>query len=571
MRMSGHKHRFGAQEVSWLLAAAFGLCVLAVGMLGCGGRQGEKGQPSHIFDLAKPATVCVIAVYRAQLSVPEAVIPADRLSRLRQRLIAMAQAGELNASDENAVRTAAVEEIIDNIFDYVMPSSSKRTFEKGIQAQGSAWFVTPDGYLVTNAHVVYADEDELKLQFAKNVLSELIEQDVKDFKDEVGGAVSDELTARLVEAATRWYVRYLEMSDLDKLYLALPGVAVGGEDAEEKGLSAEIVKMGEPMPGKDVAILKVEASNLPTLPLGDDAALKTGDPIYAIGYPGKATFAPWYKQTEKIEPSFTSGVVSSRKKMQGGWDAIQTDVSVTHGNSGGPALDASGRVVGIVTWGAVEETETASGETQAREIPGMNFLVPVSVIKDFLQQANVVPTEGQVTVLYRQAVDKMAVHHYKAALKYLSRIKGLAPETPWIDEYLATCNSEIAAGKDKTWQEWAPWFLLVGIIIVALVAVAVMLATRGSRARKQPPGGYLAAPGQAPPPVYPPAPASGQAPVPPAQPAPPVQPPPPAVAPPAPPAPAPQAAPEQPQPPAAAPEPPRPPMPPPPPPPPRPG
>lgn len=100
-----------------------------------------------------------------------------------------------------------------------------------------------------------------------------------------------------------------------------------------------------------------------------------------IGYPGAATFNPVINTTKSIQPTFTSGIVSARKETTGGWTAIQTDATMTHGNSGGPALDESGRVIGIATFGSVDPNT-------GQEIGGLNFIVPTSIIKEFVTQYN---------------------------------------------------------------------------------------------------------------------------------------------------------------------------------------
>jgi S1-C subfamily serine protease len=536
-----------------LASVTLPLLVLATAPPGYAEGNGEQGHAARLFDLAKPGVVCIFAVYGAHITVPEVTFPTSRQELLKRRLIAKVQAGELAADDEDAIRVAAVQEILDNIFDYLVPASSKRSFDPEIVMQGSGFFITPDGYLVTNAHVVSVDEKEVKLGFAKDVLVKLVEQDVKDFKEAIGGNISEDMINQLMEAAFNWYVHYMEIGDLQKKYLAAPGLAVGAKNAEEKALPAEIKKIGEPTPGKDVAILKVEGKNFVTEPLGDDTALRVGDQIYAIGYPGDATFQSYLKQTSPVEPTFTRGVVSARKKMEGGWDALQTDAAITHGNSGGPAVDESGRVIGLTTWGAVSEGQSAEGNPEVKEIAGMNFLVPVSVVKEFIKEVGVQPEQGAATSLWRQAMEKMDVSHYKSAVRLLNQVKAIAPDTPWVDEYISTSQTAIQQGKDQSWKEYVPAIVIIAVVIIALVVLAVVLVTRsGKRAKAQP--------------IMPGYTGGGPAPLPPVtQPMPPVQAPPmqapPAQAPPAPPAPPPQA------PPAA----PRPPMPPPPPPPPRPG
>jgi hypothetical protein len=86
----------------------------------------------------------------------------------------------------------------------------------------------------------------------------------------------------------------------------------------------------------DVAVLKIDATNLPFLPLGDSSTLRQGQELLVLGYPGGVG-------TEQA--SVTRGIVSA---VRTGW--IQTDASLESGNSGGPVLDRQGRVVGLATF-----------------------------------------------------------------------------------------------------------------------------------------------------------------------------------------------------------------------------
>ena len=89
----------------------------------------------------------------------------------------------------------------------------------------------------------------------------------------------------------------------------------------------------------DVAVLRIEATGLPTVRLGDPRKLEVGDPVLAIG-------APY-----GLEQSVTKGIVSAKGRSLPGDSAIvpfiQTDAAVNPGNSGGPLFDGSGAVVGI--------------------------------------------------------------------------------------------------------------------------------------------------------------------------------------------------------------------------------
>jgi serine protease DegQ len=91
-------------------------------------------------------------------------------------------------------------------------------------------------------------------------------------------------------------------------------------------------------PATDIALLRIRASNLPQLPLGDSDATRVGDQVVAIGNP----FG--------LGQTVTSGIVSAlgRGLREGGYESyIQTDAPINPGNSGGPLIDMRGTVVGI--------------------------------------------------------------------------------------------------------------------------------------------------------------------------------------------------------------------------------
>ncbi|HEY2542823.1 MAG TPA: trypsin-like peptidase domain-containing protein, partial [Gaiellaceae bacterium] len=98
----------------------------------------------------------------------------------------------------------------------------------------------------------------------------------------------------------------------------------------------------------DLAVLKVDAKNLPIAPLGDSDNLLVGEWAIAIGN-------PYGFMLGNSEPSVTAGVISGvgRNLVARGegpsayFDMIQTDASINPGNSGGPLVDATGSVVGV--------------------------------------------------------------------------------------------------------------------------------------------------------------------------------------------------------------------------------
>ena len=117
----------------------------------------------------------------------------------------------------------------------------------------------------------------------------------------------------------------------------------------------------------DLAVLKVEATGLPVIPLGDSAALQVGEPVMAIGNP----FG--------LEQTVTTGIVSATGRVIGSGpydNFIQTDASINPGNSGGPLINARGEVIGINT--AIFSRSGGS--------VGIGFAVPSSLAKTVITQ-----------------------------------------------------------------------------------------------------------------------------------------------------------------------------------------
>jgi serine protease Do len=121
-------------------------------------------------------------------------------------------------------------------------------------------------------------------------------------------------------------------------------------------------------PATDIAVLKVDAKNLPVVALGDPKAMQVGDWVLAIG-------APY-----GFEQTATQGIVSAKGRSLPGDSVvpfIQTDAAVNPGNSGGPLFDAGGRVVGI----------NAQIYSQSGGFQGLAFAIPIDValrVKDQL-------------------------------------------------------------------------------------------------------------------------------------------------------------------------------------------
>ena len=123
----------------------------------------------------------------------------------------------------------------------------------------------------------------------------------------------------------------------------------------------------------DVAVLKVDATRLPSLIVGDSGKIRVGEWVIAIGSPFN------------LENSVTAGIISAKARDTGDYlPLIQSDVAVNPGNSGGPLINMRGEVIGINS-----QIATLSGGYN-----GISFAVPIDEV---MRVADQIKKSGKVT------------------------------------------------------------------------------------------------------------------------------------------------------------------------------
>jgi serine protease Do len=441
----------------------------------------------------RPGTVVIHAHWQSTLQFLKGQLDPDGMAELRsffqeakKQLLAKRgrRAKQLEGEELQAIMLAILQKLEQNPSHYIIPTTRHMVQPTVSDWGGTGFIITPDGYLVTNAHVV-ARSSEVDDDLRSNGLKSVILKDLQQFEDALNFDLTQEMKELFAKAELKYYLAFSKLDPPSVEITAEIATAIPGAGIDIRPFPCDVRKQGETSPGKDVAILKIEQRDLPTVPLGDDRKLQIGSHIVVLGYPGMADIQRIFPELAAetgegmkhgVESTLTQGDLSARKTMPGGWEALQTSAEINHGNSGGPAFNDRGEAIGIATFGPGEK--------------GINFLVPSSVVFEFLNEINVQPQEGRLTHMYRAALADFDAHHYRAALDKFQQINNLNPGFPFVQKYITDAQGEISAGHDRTLPE-----LPYGTIAAVIIALAIVITGAWFLMRKHVPASARATAG----------------------------------------------------------------------------
>lgn len=319
---------------------------------------------------------------------------------------------------------------------------------------GSGAIINPDGYIITNAHVVetYTHTDNKKWE---NLAWELVNILVKKYNLTKQNAISIINTGMA------------RNSKIETIHLV---ITPGGEE-----LPFDLKELGSPAgekDGKDIAIIKVEGRNLPTVMLGDSDKIRTGERIFVAGFPGAGDLGTWGSKQSELEWSWAPGTISSDKKTSAqGAPLIQVNAEgVKPGNSGGPVLNTDGQVIGLLTFG-----------TQG----GPHWAMASRTVMEFIRKAGATNEASITDKCYREGLDFYWEGYYSKALVKFEEVKRLYNKHSEANTLIAICQKNIADGNNKRyWPDYYPYIALA-LLLTAIVAGIVI--ARRKRNKQTPP------------------------------------------------------------------------------------
>lgn len=339
---------------------------------------------------------------------------------------------------------------------------------------GSGFIIHPDGFIATNGHVVarFYEMNERKLarDFLESAVAEACGPALAMMPE---GARRQRLRAIADDPVNRGTVRLTKKLQVHlstgKVYpaevKAYSPAIMPDKPRATAGASGSGKVEAEPS-GKDVAILKIDERELPTLRLAaTSSTLKLGEEIFVIGYPGVVLHHDFLSRKSQLEASVTVGRVSGFKIDINDRKVIQTDAAITWGNSGGPAFNLDGEVIGVATF----ISTTLEGD---QAIQGFNFLVPIDSVHGFCANVGITPNPN--TGFMSEWTAGVAAYfrgEYARSLRHLDSAERIMPGFPDIQRLRAEARMQVDknprfARRGKT--------LGLGVGVMLMGALAVM-------------------------------------------------------------------------------------------------
>ena len=390
-----------------------------------------------------PGVAMVQAAFSATVYVSKVEMNARKFDRLVDSVNRLDTSGSMISAEEKL--DIVVRALYNTPLQYFSKSAGYYRQQHRIISSGTGFFVTGDGYLVTNAHIIDRDSAYIRRKFILSTYQEVTDANIRALQNSWDMTLSDEQRNLLYNAYSLIYsqVSSMILFDLQREIFVQFRVDDNNGALQTRRQSARAIISGAAMPGKDVAILKVDSvSQLPTLAVSKDSIARIGEEIFVFGYPEPVSSNAYLAKETSSEPTLTAGIVSAVKKSIGGWPVIQMDAVITHGSSGSPVCNNQGQVVGLATFGTLEQ-QTGSLAS------GYNFALPASIVRQFLDSADVDPKMSSATTIYNEGLHQYFQGYYLNARTRFETAKKMNEHYPGIGYYIQDCNTRITKGEDR--------------------------------------------------------------------------------------------------------------------------
>lgn len=336
----------------------------------------------------------------------------------------------------------------------------QQPFKLGFRCTG--FVVNTSGYVATAGHCVDPGAEGMRGEIIKAIVQKDVQQDPSIDPDKLFGY-----------GMANWKIEgQVGGSPIDQTFTVLSG---GAQGVKPQSLPARVVDF-RPVSQGDVALLKVETSDMPSSELATDTEVQVGEQIISVGYPGSTDQVT----DASMDPDNKDGTVSA-KKTAGSVPVYETNAALSGGMSGGPTVGLDGRVVGINSRGP-------AGETQP-----FNFIAPASGLAELLNRSGVKAGLGPLDVQFRKGLNDYYAGHYTSAIATFDKILALAPSY----QEAAVFKTSATKARDQfgdvsTSSGWTTILYVVlgvGAVVLAAAVLAIVLIRRRKNRQYRGPAG----------------------------------------------------------------------------------
>jgi serine protease Do len=444
----------------FLRTRKFILCLFFITVT-CSISHAQKFSAVQNYSMNRPGVVMIKTVFSADVYVNKMKMDTRNFNLLLDSLQSVDSSGVIYTPEQKL--DIVLKQINDNPNRFFKATLDYIKQPEEITSNGTGFFITGNGYVATNCHLIDKDNAFIRRQFILSAFQQITNANITALESSWATTFTEQQRTVLYNTYASVYSRLFSMVlyNLKKdIYVVYSTDIESGREQKP----AIVVVKGQPMPGKDIAILKIEGdSALPTLKVADNQLPRVGEQLYVYGYPGPVTNNNFIALESAIEPTLTTGIVSAIKKSVEGWPIIQMDANINRGSSGGPVCNERGEVVGLTTFGSLEN----NGGLAA----GLNFAIPVTILSEYLDTAAIIPHVSEASVLFSKGMVSFDKENYREALKRFEEVKLLNKNYPGLNNYISTCKKFIQKDKDK--KSSILWYDLLGFAI--LLALAFIL------------------------------------------------------------------------------------------------
>ncbi len=378
---------------------------------------------------------------------------------------------------------------------FASPANRDVTFPRDgsdyqIVLSGSGTFITATGEILTADHVVNPPPQVLQQQAAQDVatyMNQVLKANPPVSADQVAAQLASGQLQSANQSSTPQSRVYLSTAYTGPLSVTniqdVPSNLYASVDRIEKESS---------FTDKDVAIIHVSNMNdMAMVQLGDSSSVQQQDNLTIIGFPGNGDIAG-NSATDLLTLSVNPVFVSSIKTTNTGAPVIQVAGNVEHGDSGGPALDNNGTIVGIVSFGSANGGNTS-------------FLQASSSASALVQSLGLNTTPGPFQKAWNQAFTDYSSNipgHWHKAQNEFKQIATTYPQFKGVQPYLdyATTQAKIERApqtqstphpqqltQTASLSSSIPWIIIgVGAVLLVILLLFGVIVFRRRRVKRTP-------------------------------------------------------------------------------------